>query len=80
MLLISAAALLNSAMVSMVHQHEHGSYVGFQLIYGVIGFATLTPLTAFLFQYFQPSDPESSIFPWWAHLIHVIYWLIGGNI
>jgi hypothetical protein len=62
MLLISAAGLLNSAVVSMVHEHEHGGYLGFQLIYGALGFAIMTPLFAFLFQYFQSSEWEA--LPW----------------
>jgi len=71
MFVISAAGLLNSAVLSMAHEHEHGSYFGFQMIFGTLGFAILTPLTAFLFETIQSSDWEP--LPW---LVTLIGWKI----
>jgi hypothetical protein len=67
MFVISAAGLLNSAVLSMAHEHEHGGYFGLQMIFGTLGFAILTPLAAFLFQTIQSADSEP--LPWLVNLI-----------
>lgn len=58
MLIISAAGLLNSAIMCSVHEHEHGEYLGCQFIYAALGFATFSPVVAFIFELFnwQPTQ------------------------
>jgi len=54
MLVISAAGLLNSAILSM--SHEHSGYFGCQYTYGTLGFAIVPPAAAFLFEWIEPMD------------------------
>ena len=51
MLLISAAGLLNVAILSMTHEHQ--GYFGCQLTYATLGFALFTPGAAHLFEYLK---------------------------
>lgn len=62
MLVISAAGLLNSAIVSM--SHEHSGYFGCQYTYAALGYALVPPGTVLLF------DLVHSIVevPWYVYL------------
>ena len=62
MLVISAAGLLNAAILSM--SHEHQGYFGCQLTYCVLGFAIASPLTAYLFEYLKEIEV-----PWYVYLL-----------
>ncbi len=48
MMLITAAALLNGAILSMTH--EHTGYYGCQLMYAGLGFAVFAPGIALAFE------------------------------
>ena len=59
MLLISAAGLLNVAVLSMTHEHQ--GYFGCQLTFAALGFALLTPGAAHLFEYLKDFE-----IPWYV--------------
>ncbi|CAG7665723.1 unnamed protein product [Allacma fusca] len=70
MLLISAAGLLNVAILSMTH--EHRGYFGCQLTYAALGYALLTPSIAYLFEFLRDFQ-----IPWSLDYIAVYAgWLI----
>ncbi|ODN00414.1 hypothetical protein Ocin01_06249 [Orchesella cincta] len=54
MLLISAAGLLNSSILSMAH--EHSGFFGCQYWYAAMGFGIVPPVVTFLFQLIESLD------------------------
>jgi len=60
MLLITATGLLNSAILSM--SHEHAGIFGCQFWYGSLGYAIFAPVSVFLLEEFV--DPMDIGIPW----------------